>query len=242
MEYSEVEHAPQDSLDTLLQFLEDARQYSQLRTNTAAAAQLLGEVSQQEIINLQTSTDIYATPTVLRIPMNNIPTLGFLTRTDDNARTVYVHGCQEGTKLSRLPRWRSMIKHSVIRSVDNNPVKSKIDLIRHINAARSKGNTSVEIRFAKPVVMTLGNDEIPQLHFDQLRHINQMHIELREPVDELTDAFLNFTRAQLRRREVYKEWRDSEWTQHNKYRLQNMFGNPIARPHCQPFFPLYGHT
>ena len=101
---------------------------------------------------------------------------------------------------------------------------------RHITAARCKGDTHVTIRFAKPAVTSLGNDEIPQLHFDQLRHINQMHIALREPVDELTDTFLNFSRAQLRRREDYQEWRDSEWVQHNKYRLQNMFGDPIPRP------------
>ena len=81
--------------------------------------------------------------------------------------------------------------------------------------------------------MKLGNDEIPQLHVDQLRHINQMHIALREmdPIDELTDHFLHFTRTALRRREDFQQWRGSEeWQQHDKYLLQNMFGNPIPRP------------
>ena len=204
----------------------------------AAAAQLLGEELQQEIIHMDTSMDMYATPTVLKIPMNNLPTLGLLTRTDDTARTVYVHGCQEGTKLSRLPRWRSMIKNSVIRSVNDHPIRSKADLIRRINTARINGDSTVTMRFAKPAVMKLGNEDIPQLHFDQLRHINQMHIALRAPVDELTDAFLNFTRAQLRRREDYQEWRDSEWTQHNKYKLQQMFGDPIARPSMSVVLPF----
>ena len=228
----------QDSLDEFPQCPHDMRLDSSVPTITAVAAQLLGEESQQEILHLQTSTDIYATPTVLRIPMNNLPTLGLLTRTDDNANTVYVHGCQEGTKLNRLPRWRSMIKHSVIRSVNDQRVRSKMDLIRHINDARCKGDTSVDIRFAKPAVMKIGSDEIPQLHVDQLRHINQMHIALREPVNELTDAFLNSTRAQLRNREDYQEWRDSEWMQHNKYLLQDMFGDPIARPTMAVVLPF----
>ena len=224
-DYDDVPDMPQDSFDNLPQFLSNMRQGSTTPMNVAAMAQLLGEEFQQEIIYMDTSMDMYATTTVLKIPMNNLPTLGLLTRMDDTARTVrlYIHGCQEGTKLSRLPRWRSMIKNSVIRSVNDHTIRSKADLIRHISQHRSiactKGNhLTVDIRFTKPAVMKLGrkNDDIPQLHFDQLRHINQMHIALREQVDELTDAFLNFTRAQLQRREAFQEWRDSEWTQHNK--------------------------
>ena len=105
-------------LDDLPPYIQDLRQGSDAGTGiTAAAAQLLGEEHQQEILHLQSSTDMYSDPTILRIPINQLPTLGLLTRTDDNARTVCVHRCQEGTKLSRLPRWRSMInKHPVIAS------------------------------------------------------------------------------------------------------------------------------
>ena len=126
-----------------------------------------------------------------------------------------------------------MIKHSVVRSVNDQPVRPKADLIRHINAARCTGATQhVTIRFAKPVVTKLGPDDIQQLHFDHLRrHLNQMHLALREidPHDELTDAFLNFTRAQPRKRDDFQEWRKSEWSQHDKYLLQNMFSDPIPR-------------
>ena len=179
-DYTEEAQALHTSLDTLPLYTQDVRQgYEAESSITAVAAQLLCEEHQQEILHLHSSTDMYSEPTILRIPpMNNLPTLGLLTRTDDNAQTVYVHGCQEGTKLSRLPRWRSMIKHSVVRSVNDNPVKSKMDLIRHITAARCKGDSHVEIRFAKPATTKLGNDDISQLHFDQLRHINQMHIAL----------------------------------------------------------------
>ena len=222
-------HTP---LDTLPPSATDIRRESAHTHHTATAAQLLGEERQQEILHLDSSTDMYSEPTVIVIPMNNLPTLGILTHTDDATSAVYVHGCQEGTKLSRVPRWRSTIKHSVIRSVDDQVVRNKADLIRFINEARCKRATHVTIRFVKPAITKLGTDDIPQLHFDQLRHINQMHIALREmdPCDELTDAFLNFTRAQLRRRDDYQEWRDSEWSQHDKYLLQDMFGEPIPRP------------
>ena len=70
-----------------------------------------------------------------------------------------------------------------------------------------------------------------QLHFDQLRHLNQLHAELYNPPDEMRDAFLNYTRAQLRKRQDYQEWRATEWSQLDKYELQDMmFGKPIPRP------------
>ena len=38
------------------------------------------------------------------------------------------------------------------------------------------------------------------------------------------------TRSQLKRRDDYQTWRKAEWTQHNKYRTQQMFGDPVRRP------------
>ena len=169
-------HAFHPSLNTLSPYQQDHRRHDSEDTNTTAtgAAQLLGEERQQEIVH-QSSTDVYSEPTVLKITSNNLPTLGLLTKTDDdNTHAVYVHGCQERTKLSRLPRWRSMIKNSVIRSVNDKPIKTKAGLILHIITARCRRDTHAEIRFAKLVaVMKLGQEEIPQLYFDQLRHINQ---------------------------------------------------------------------
>ena len=230
--YQDMADAIQAPLDAMPPYDHDIKQHSVNTHHTATAAQLLGEESQQEIIHLTSSTDMYMEPTVINIPLNNLPTLGLLTRTDDTMKVVYVQGCQDGTKLSRLPRWRSMIKHSVIRTVDDHTIRSKEDLIRYINKARTTRATHVTITFAKPAVTKTGSNDMPQLHFDQLRHINKMQTALREmdQHDELTDVFLNFTRAQLRRREDFQEWRDSEWTQHNKYLLQDMFGAPIPRP------------
>ena len=137
--YTDSPQALPIPMDTLPPYPQDARRESEDSNITATAAQLLGEgESQQEIPHLHSSTDVYTEPTVLRIPMNNLPTLGLQTRTDEITNAVYVHGCQEGTKLSRLPRWRSMIKNSVIRSVNNNVIRSNADLIQHITAARCR--------------------------------------------------------------------------------------------------------
>ena len=66
-----------------------------------------------------------------------------------------------------------------------------------------------------------------------------MYTALRtEPIDEIMDAFLHYTRAQLRKRPDYQLWRESEWAQHDKYALQHMFGDPIARPHLATVLPF----
>ena len=99
--------------------------------------------------------------------------------------------------------------------------------------ARRSHQAEVEIRSAKQAVRLDNVTDILQLHsFDQLCHLNQLLVELRQPLDETTDAFLNYTRAQLRKREDYQAWQqDTEWSQQlNKYEIQNMFGAPIPRP------------
>jgi hypothetical protein len=83
---------------------------------------------------------------------------------------------------------------------------------------------------AKIAICTKDDDETPQLHFDQLRHLNQLHIALRAPANETNNASLSFSLHQLRKRPDYDKWRQSEWQQHDKYALQNMFGKPIPRP------------
>ena len=119
----------------------------------------------------------------------------------------------------------------MVRSVNNKPVKTIQDFIDHVTQARRSYDAKVEIRFAKPAVRSDEETEILQLHsFDQLRHLNQLHAALHKPADEMRDAFLNYTRAQLHKREDYQEWRATEWSQLDKYELQDMFGKPIPRP------------
>ena len=173
---------------------------------------------------------MYSTPTILSIPIKRLPTLGFILSADPATNQVFVKNCREGTTVSRMHRWQSLIRNSVVRSVNNHPVKSIQDFIDHVAQARRSHDSKVEIRFAKPAVRSDEETDILQLHFDQLRHLNQLHTELHNPPDELRDAFLNYTRAQLRKREDYQEWRATEWNELDKYELQDMFGKPIPKP------------
>jgi hypothetical protein len=91
----------------------------------------------------------------------------------------------------------------VVRSVNNTPARSIQEFLDQMAQGRGDHQAKVEIRFEKPAVRSDESTEILQLHFDQLCHLNQLHVELRQPSDEIKDAFLNYTRAQLRKREDY---------------------------------------
>ncbi|KAI2502314.1 hypothetical protein MHU86_12118 [Fragilaria crotonensis] len=197
---------------------------------TAVAAQLLAHQQHQAILHLDMSKDMYGKPITLTIPINRLPTLGFIVHMDTTTGQLFIKGCQDGTFCSRIPRWRSTIRNSVVRSLNSTRVRSRTHMVQLIQESRSQGRAHVTLILAKIAVRTNDDDEIPQLHFDQLRHLNQLHIALRAPTNEVNDAFLNYTRAQLRKRPDYNEWRQSEWQQHNKFALQNMFGKPIPRP------------
>ena len=202
------------------------------------AAQLLTDADQDEIIHMDNSFDMYAAPTVITVPINRLPTLGLILSDAPTTNQVFVKNCQEGTAVSKINKWRSTIRNSVVRSVNNKPVRCISDFIEHVSTARRNHDAKVEIRFAKPATRCDEETDILQLHFDQLRHLNQLHVELRQPENELLDAFLNYTRAQLRKREDYQEWRTSKWSQLDKYELQNMFGTPIPRPFAAIVLPF----
>ena len=70
------------------------------KNTTATAAQLLGDTHQAEILHLDTSMDMYSPATILRIPINRLPTLGLLVQSDADTQKVFVQGCQEGTAAS----------------------------------------------------------------------------------------------------------------------------------------------
>ena len=103
-----------------------------------APSQLLATAQQEELIQLRMNNDMYGAPTTLRVPINNLITLGILIDHDPSTTKVFVRGCQEGTHISRTPRWRSTIRNAVIRSVNNARVRSHQDLIRLIQEARSR--------------------------------------------------------------------------------------------------------
>ena len=127
----------------------------------------------------------------------------------------------------------------MVRSVKNVPVRCIKDVVDTVAQARRNHDSKVSIRFAKPAVKINEVNDILQLHFDQLRHINQLHVKLQQPLVETMDAFFNYyTRVQLWKREDYQEWRTTEWSQLDKYEIQNMFGDPIPCPFMAIILPF----
>jgi hypothetical protein len=51
----------------------------------AVAARLLADQQHQAILHLDTSPDMYSQPITLQIPINRLPTLGFITHMDTTA-------------------------------------------------------------------------------------------------------------------------------------------------------------
>jgi ribosomal protein S12 len=205
---------------------------------TAAAAVLLGRIQTEEILHLATDSSVYGPPMTLRIPLNRLPTLGILLKDDTETGQVFVRGCQEGTYCYRISRWRSTIRNSAMRFIDDIPVRNEAQVKAYVTTARARRETHVKITFAKIEVRIEEVEDIPQLHFDQLRHLNQLHTLIRQPTDATTDAFLNYTRAQLKKQPDYQEWRKSEWRQHDKCAVQDMFGEPIPCPHGAIVLPF----
>ena len=184
-----TEHIPRANLQSTASHI--AEQQPPVR---AQVEQLLTAEDQEEIIRLvYMSFDMYATPTVVQVPINRLPTLGLILSETPTTNQVFVKSCQEGTAVSKLHKWRSMIRNSVVRSVNNKQVRSIQDFVEYVAQARRNHQAKVEIRFAKPAVRVDDDTEILQLHFDQLRHLNQLHVAMRQPTDELQDAFLNYT-------------------------------------------------
>ena len=72
---------------------------------TAAAAQLLSEAQQNEIIHLIPSPGSYGTPITIKIPIKRLPILGINLQEDAQGLPyVYVTGCQERTQINRMSR------------------------------------------------------------------------------------------------------------------------------------------
>ena len=114
-------------------------------TITANAAQLLTAEDQEEIPHLDASFDMYTTPTILTLPINCLPTLGLILYETPRTNQVFVKNCQEGTAASKVPKWKSLIRNSVVRSVNNVPVQCIKDFVDKVAQARRNYDAKVSI-------------------------------------------------------------------------------------------------
>jgi hypothetical protein len=63
--------------------------------------------------------------------------------------------------------------------MDEKPIRSELDFRMHIAELRSRNIARVTIQFAKIDIKANGDTGVPQLHFDQLRHIHRIASHLR---------------------------------------------------------------
>ena len=182
---------------------------------------------------------------MIQLPMNQLPTLGILLRDTSPSSTV-IHGFHEGTAASKLPRWRSQLQQATVRTVEAHPIRSRQDFANTITTLRRRRTPKVTIIVARHEVPLSDTQAIPQLHYDQLRHLNTIQNVMRQQqwrslrtakrkgeqvnILQTTTETIMLTRSQLKRRDDYQTWRKAEWTQHNKYKTQQMFGDPVRRP------------
>jgi hypothetical protein len=69
--------------------------------------------------------------------------------------------CQEGTAASRLPKWRSQIKGSTVRTMDGHPINSRHGFIIMVTNLRRQKVRKVKIVVAKHAITAVPNADIP---------------------------------------------------------------------------------
>jgi hypothetical protein len=106
-------------------------------------------------------------------------------------------------------------------------------------ALRARNCIQTTIVFAKMDTNAMDNTGVPQLHFDQLRHIHQIITDhhATENIKNSSRKIVHdsqksqqLIRKKLKLRPDFHLWQASEFAQHDKYRSQGMFGDTLPKP------------
>lgn len=171
--------------------------------------------------------------------MNQLPNLGFLLTEDQYNGNVYLHGCQEGTHANRLPRWRAELRNSILMQIHHHRIYCLADVHAVIARSRLAREPFVTFTFARIEPRTQADMYIPQLHYDQLKHLHALLGSLGASCPSPTlPVDLNLTRAKLQLQPDFDKWIRGEWNQLDKYELQHMFGDPIPWPDGATVLPF----
>ena len=163
-------------LDTMHPSSSDLRESGPI---TAVAAIMFSSIEEQKqqlerVLALESTTNGFGPPIRIAFPMNQLPTLGLILQDSPSQTTTTVIGCQEGTVASRLPRWRSQFKDATVRSVGDVRIRDKATFVGAIATLRQRRAPQVHIIMVRHEVPEQPTRDIPQLHYDQLRHINRL--------------------------------------------------------------------
>jgi hypothetical protein len=136
------------------------------------------------------------------------------------------------------------LRHAVLLNVNGTNIHSIHQLRCHIDGYRKAHLASVDFTFAKIEPRTTLDPDMPQMHYDQLRHVHNLLISEEQlpstlmHMHSLLAVQLNATRAKLKLQDDFEHWLKGEWSQSDKYELQNMFGEPIPWPEGDTVLPF----
>jgi len=223
----------------------------------AAAAKLQADDA-HDVLNMKDSKDIYGMPLTFKLDIRKErhPMLGFVWKTDPILNRVHLLRCEKRTVANRIPRWRGRLRGTVLQSINDQAIYSETQARDFIAQARQDGVQWLTFRFAPLDFNVVACQEVPQLHLDQLRHIHRVLVDFKKtqmtdvtdkdasrPIQDTTPAprpesnddgpkiiGQRFTYRQLKKRKDFARWQQAGYAQLDKYKAQNMFGDPIPRP------------
>jgi hypothetical protein len=215
-----------------------------------------------DVLNIEMSLDIFGPSTTESMTLDlRHPSLGFEFQSNTLTARPIIKSCKTGTQAAKLRNWRSRFRHGTIRAINGEYIDTIADVHLTISQLIESKESFCKITIAHhEISQPLTASGIPQLHFDQLHAIaHHLHV-LRYgddhdlwgdydsfPIvhestihnaiaDDITAA--RFTRRQLRKRTDWQVWKEAEFKQLNSYHTQDMFGDPIKRPHKSTVLPF----
>ena len=192
----------------------------------------------------------------IRVRGNNA-TLGLNLYLDDDTKTLKLRDMTPSTPAHRVPRWRSTLRHSILVAVDDVPVNTVDDVVKHVSSHREV-KEMIFTFIPQEHVTSTPDQSIPQIHFDQMNVMSYQHRAARTdtapwsdphrppPITEdMVHAAMRrghikqrLTRAFLRKQSDWNDWRLSEFKQLGQYYKQDMFGPPQSLPKGANLLPL----
>ena len=177
-----------------------------------------------------------------RITNNNRhPTLGMITKDTNNG--LMIIRCEKSTPSAKVPQWRKLLKGGYLRIFNGQTINNKKDLLNAIKLAQGQAHITGTVAIPQPISIH-PDTGVPQLHFDQLRVIDQhIHAIRHDETQQIDDAppFDNgvqihkamgppLTRKRLMTQPDWDDWFKSEHLQLDQYETQNMFSEPTSLP------------
>eukprot|EP00555_Chaetoceros_dichaeta_P004056 CAMPEP_0198252752 /NCGR_PEP_ID=MMETSP1447-20131203/3232_1 /TAXON_ID=420782 /ORGANISM="Chaetoceros dichaeta, Strain CCMP1751" /LENGTH=139 /DNA_ID=CAMNT_0043938127 /DNA_START=168 /DNA_END=584 /DNA_ORIENTATION=- len=123
------------------------------------------------------SPNPFGNSTTIVIPLKGLhPTLGLSLSPHPDSDRILLKECLPSTLAGRIHRWRSTLRESTMIAVNDIHIDTLDEITSAIAAARLRRDDSVSFTLATPEQVTIRpNNNIPQIHFDQLNVMSHQH-------------------------------------------------------------------